>query len=81
MTLTRDELHSQLALLLVQTQPSTTILQNCIDLIQREQLGLTKYGTTLPDAKLSRNALLQHAREEALDLANYLLAEQQREDT
>lgn len=57
---------------------SPVVLQNCIDLIEREQVGIMKYGVTLTDANLSRNELLQHAREEALDLANYLMAELQR---
>ena len=57
---------------------SPVVLQNCIDLIEREQVGIMKYGVTLTDARLSRSELLQHAREEALDLANYLMAEQQR---
>lgn len=57
---------------------SPVVLQNCIDLIEREQVGIMKYGVTLTDARLPRNVLLQHAREEALDLANYLMAEQQR---
>lgn len=57
---------------------SPVVLQNCIDLIEREQVGIKKYGVTLTEARLPRNVLLQHAREEALDLANYLMAEQQR---
>ena len=67
----------QLKLLLIR-RISPVILQNCIDLIEREQVGIGKYGVTLTEAGLSRNELLQHAREEALDLANYLMAEQQR---
>lgn len=64
--------------LLLGRKISPVILQNCIDLIEREQVGVQKYGVTLTDANLSRGELLQHAREEALDLANYLMAEQQR---
>lgn len=71
-------LKRQLKLLLAR-RISPVILQNCIDLIEREQVGIVKYGVTLTNAKLTRNELLQHAREEALDLANYLMAEQQRE--
>lgn len=70
-------LKRQLKLLLAH-RISPVILQNCIDLIEREQVGIKKYGVTLTEANLSRNELLQHAREEALDLANYLMAEQQR---
>ncbi len=70
-------LKRQLKLLLAH-RISPVILQNCIDLVEREQVGIGKYGVTLTEANLSRNELLQHAREEALDLANYLMAEQQR---
>lgn len=47
---------------------------------QRSQVGIDKYGVTLGAAGLSRRALLQHALEEALDLANYLQAEIMRID-
>lgn len=67
--------------LLLNRNISPVILQNCIDLIEREQVGIQKYGTTLSEANLSRGELLQHAREEALDLANYLLAEQHKESS
>lgn len=40
------------------------------DLAARSALGLNKYGCTLE--RLSARAALQHAYEEALDLANYL---------
>ena len=39
---------------------------------QRRGMGLNKYGVLLKDAPLSRRQLLQHAKEEALDLAEYL---------
>ena len=42
------------------------------ELRARAAVGLRKYGVTLADAPLSRRALLQHAKEEALDLAAYL---------
>lgn len=48
-------------------------------LLQRSQLGIQKYGTTLHDGGYTRSELLQHALEEALDLANYLQAELMRE--
>lgn len=41
-------------------------------LLERSQVGISKYGTTLADAGLTRAQLLQHGLEEALDLANYL---------
>jgi hypothetical protein len=42
---------------------------------QRSQFGIKKYGGTLDELRLSRRALMQHALEEALDLANYLQAD------
>lgn len=41
-------------------------------LLHRSQVGLRKYGTALATAGYSEEQLLQHAIEEALDLANYL---------
>ena len=49
-------------------------------LLQRSRTGISKYGVTLQSAGLSRRELLQHALEEALDLANYLQAEIMRHD-
>lgn len=68
------DLFRDLILLLKKVIPSRTVLNNCLSLIQREQVGLVKYGTSLPDSGLTRKQLLVHAREEALDLANYLEA-------
>lgn len=42
------------------------------DLQQREQRGLSKYGTTMDRTDLNHKEWLQHAYEEALDLALYL---------
>jgi len=50
-------------------------------LLKRSQVGIDKYGVTLAGSGLSRRELLQHALEEALDLANYLQAELMRCDT
>ena len=44
----------------------------CQELHERRAMGLKKYGTSLDGAGLSRAELLQHAKEEALDLAEYL---------
>lgn len=49
-------------------------------LLERSNVGVAKYGVTLAGSNLSRRALLQHALEEALDLANYLQAELMREN-
>ena len=43
-------------------------------LLDRSRVGVNKYQTTLAGAGLSRDQLLQHALEEALDLSNYLQA-------
>lgn len=42
------------------------------DLHLRSQLGIKKYGTTLAENPAEMKERLQHAYEEALDLANYL---------
>jgi len=44
----------------------------CRMLAQRQQLGVRKYGTTVEDNPLTEEQWLQHALEEALDLAVYL---------
>ncbi len=44
----------------------------CQELHERRAMGLKKYGTSLDGAGLSSLELLQHAKEEALDLAEYL---------
>lgn len=49
------------------------ILEEVInDLKQREQKGLSTYGTTVDRTDLTEKEWLQHAYEEALDLAIYL---------
>jgi hypothetical protein len=42
------------------------------DLYKREIRGLKEYGTTMDRTDLSQDEWLQHAYEEALDLALYL---------
>lgn len=49
-------------------------------LLERSKVGIKKYGVALGLAGYSRRELLQHALEEALDLANYLQAEIMRID-
>jgi len=44
----------------------------CAELQMRADFGRRKYGTTVAASPLSRRAWLQHAKEEALDLAVYL---------
>ena len=43
-------------------------------LLERSNVGVSKYGTTLADSKLTLDEFHKHALEEALDLANYLQA-------
>lgn len=53
-------------------QPSTILQLVIAELKVREERGLSKYGTTVDRKDLSTKEWLQHAYEEALDLAVYL---------
>lgn len=44
----------------------------CADIARRQAHGIQKYGTTVADNPLTHAQWLQHAYEEALDLAVYL---------
>lgn len=44
----------------------------CEDIAKRQRLGIAKYGTTVEKNNLELIEWLQHAYEEALDLAIYL---------
>jgi hypothetical protein len=44
----------------------------CADIARRQELGIHKYGRTVADNPLPLRSWLQHAYEEALDLAIYL---------
>lgn len=44
----------------------------CEDLKKRSEVGLKKYGVSLERKDLTLEQWLEHAYEEALDLANYL---------
>lgn len=52
--------------------PSGIEAKVCQDIAARQSLGVKKYGTTLADNPAGRLERLQHAYEEALDLACYL---------
>ena len=52
--------------------PSTIIALVQNDLYQRELKGISKYNTTVDRTDLTEEQWLQHAYEEALDLAVYL---------
>jgi hypothetical protein len=48
-------------------------------IIKRGEFGVRKHGVSLADSGLTRLQALIHAQEEAMDLANYLEVEIQRE--
>jgi hypothetical protein len=52
------------------TEPITAAL--CAELQVRADVGFRKYGVSVPQSPLTRVQWLQHAKEEALDLAVYL---------
>ena len=53
-------------------EPSKLLQSVIMDLKVREERGLATYGTTMDRKDLSKQEWLQHAYEEALDLALYL---------
>jgi len=52
--------------------PHGTEAKVCALISQRQALGVKKYGMTVADNPLSHKQWLQHALEEALDMAIYL---------
>lgn len=55
-----------------QCYPQGTEAQVCDDIATRQQIGIAKYGVQVADNQLTHKQWLQHAYEEALDLAIYL---------
>lgn len=53
-------------------RPQGTEARVCDDITERQALGISKYGTTVEQNPLPLRQWLQHAYEEALDLAIYL---------
>ena len=49
--------------------PAGTEAKVCADIAARQAKGIAKYGTTVADNPLSRRQWLQHAYEDALELA------------
>ena len=43
-----------------------------LDICQRQEMGIQKYGTTVAENPLELKEWLQHAYEECLDMAIYL---------
>jgi len=66
---------------------SKSIDNVCQKLTEREEFGRIKYGQDVDQAKLTELEWLNHAQQEAMDLANYLekliqiAAEKEREKT
>lgn len=60
--------------------PDPVVEANRALLLDRSRVGIQKYGVTLGASSLSHRAVLMHALEEALDLANYLQTAIQRLD-
>lgn len=52
--------------------PTGTEARVCADIAARQQLGIAKYGKTVEANPLALRQWLQHAYEEAMDLAVYL---------
>ena len=50
----------------------TTTDKLCAELKARREMGLNKYGVSIDDNPLTTKEWLQHAKEEVLDLAEYL---------
>ena len=55
-------------------QPAATGIEAavCADIAARQRLGIAKYGTTVADNPLTHEQWLEHAYQEALDMAVYL---------
>jgi hypothetical protein len=51
---------------------SGTEARVCVDIAERQKKGFLKYGTSVERNPLSHKEWLQHAYEEALDMAIYL---------
>ena len=52
--------------------PTGTELKVIVDIADRQKMGIKKYGTTVEGNDLTETEWLNHAYEEALDLAVYL---------
>lgn len=57
---------------LISKATDPVVLQNCIELLERSNVGVEKYGTTLEENDIPIKEWIQHAKEEAMDMANYL---------
>lgn len=67
-----DNLDIEQELAAMRGQPQGTEARVCEDIAERQALGISKYGKTVAESNIELRAWLQHAYEEALDLAIYL---------
>ena len=67
-----DKLDVDQELAAMRGQPQGTEARVCDDITERQALGIAKYGKTVEENPLKLREWLQHAYEEALDLAIYL---------
>ena len=67
-----DNLDVDQELAAMRGQPQGTEARVCDDITERQALGIAKYGKTVEQNPLKLREWLQHAYEEALDLAIYL---------
>jgi hypothetical protein len=65
--LTEDDCRNELP-----SRPQGTEARVCEDIASRQRLGIAKYGVTVEQSDEKFKAWLQHAYEEALDMAVYL---------
>ena len=70
----RSDLDAAEAMIATATAKDCVVEANRQLLLDRSNVGVSKYGTTLVDSKLTLDEFHRHALEEALDLANYLQA-------
>ena len=70
----RSDLDAAEAMSATATAKDRVVEANRQLLLERSNVGVSKYGTTLAGSKLTLDEFHRHALEEALDLANYLQA-------
>ena len=70
----RSDLDAAEAMSATATAKDRVVEANRQLLLDRSNVGVSKYGTTLDNSKLTLDEFHRHALEEALDLANYLQA-------
>ena len=52
--------------------PEGTEARICAEIAARQQMGISKYGTTVAESRIGLREWLVHAKQEALDQAIYL---------